>query len=89
MNRPILANEAKQLSDIIRYIRSKISPEDLNDLRELLPLLLHDDPEEVIAAHHAFIELLSDTKGKIIPLPLSAKESTDDTIQKTSMADNK
>lgn len=95
MNRPISANDAKNLSDTIQYLRYKVSPEDLKDLRELLPLLLHDNPQEVVAAHYAFIELLVRPEGRIVPMSqtlrsqLSAKESADDTIEKTSMADNK
>lgn len=78
-HRPISVNDAKDLSNVIQDLRYKVSsPEDLNDLRELLPLLLHDNPQEVVAAHYAFIELLSDRKGKVIPLPLSAKESAND-----------
>ena len=76
MNRPITAIDAKRLSDIIQYLRYKVSPDDLKDLRELLPLLLDDNPEEVVAAHYAFVELLVNSKGTIVPM--SAKESTDD-----------
>lgn len=78
MNRPISATDAQHLSDTIQHLRHKVSVDDLKDLRELLPLLLDDNPEEVVAAHYAFIELLVRPKGKVIPLPMSAKESTND-----------
>lgn len=58
MNRQITTSDAQHLSDTIQHLRHKVSPEDLKDLRELLPLLLDDNPEEVVAAHYAFIELL-------------------------------
>jgi hypothetical protein len=74
MNRQVSANDAKILSDTIQYLRHKVRPEDLKDLRELLPLLLHDDPEEVVAAHYAFVELLVNPKGHVVPI--SAKETT-------------
>ena len=70
MNRQITTSDARQLADTIQYLRYKVSPDDLNDLRELLPLLLDDNPEEVMAAHYAFVELLVNRKGQVIPMPL-------------------
>lgn len=44
--------------------------EDVQDLRELLPLLLDDDPQEIVAAHYAAIEIVSSPDAKVLPFNL-------------------
>lgn len=82
MNRKISTSDVQQLSNTIQYLRYKVSPDDLKNLKELLPLLLDDNPEEVVAAHYAFVELLVNPKGRVVPIPLqlSAKESPNGTV---------
>ena len=46
------------------------TPADVADLRKLLPLLLDDDPHEVVAAHYAAVEIVSAPTARVIPFEL-------------------
>jgi len=53
------------LNAIARMRSSCQSHEDLQDLRRLLPLLLHPNREEVAAARVAILEMFSNERGSI------------------------
>ena len=53
------------LHAITRMRSSCRSHEDLQDLRSLLPLLLHAEREEVAAARVAILEMFSNERGRI------------------------
>jgi len=58
------------LHAITRMRASCQSQEDLQDLRNLLPLLLHPNREEVAAARVAILEIFSNERGSIRRLNL-------------------
>lgn len=63
----LIVSEAKALFDGIERLKAFCeTPEDVKDLQELLPLLLHDDPAEIVAAHYAAIEIVSAPRGRIV-----------------------
>ena len=64
----LLLSEAKALFDGIEGLKRFCeTQDDVDDLKKLLPLLLDNDPEEVVAAHYAAIEIVSAPTPSVIP----------------------
>lgn len=64
----LLFSEAKRLFDGIEGLKQFCATQDdVEDLKRLLPLLLDADPQEVVAAHYAAIEIVSAPTATVIP----------------------